>query len=168
MCRTAAVVAARQGRGSPSSDASQGQQVSLMRRPKTARRRVVRRANRQGDQPLLRSRFASECSFLKGVAVRMGAMKRPFASGSGTSFAQEVLVDDVHSRTEQLVSNTSIDLMAAEPRAVDARHEDVDGHIDIVPGRDSGSRAGIDAFVPRAASECADRGTTYSCGARSR
>src|ERR1700676_2032686 len=99
----------------------------------------------------------------------MGAMRRSLASGSGTSFAQGPLfVDDVYSRSVQLVSNTSIDLMAAEARALDARHEDVDRHIDIVPCRDSGGRAGIDAFVPRAAFECTDRGTTYSRGARGR
>ena len=69
-----------------------------------------------------------------------------------------LFVSDVFSGLAQIVSHTSTHLVA-KARAMDARDQDVDRDLDIVPGRHTGGRHGINAFVPRAIDERADRGT---------
>jgi hypothetical protein len=60
----------------------------------------------------------------------------------------------------QIVSHTSTRLVA-KARALEARDQDLDRNLDTLPGRHPGRRDGIDAFVPRAIDERADRGTGY-------
>src|SRR5260370_19252970 len=69
-----------------------------------------------------------------------------------------VFVSAVFSGLAQIVSHTSTPLVA-KARAMDARDQDVDRDLDIVPRRHTGGPHSLNTLPPRPIDQRADRGT---------